>query len=507
MKLFNATQIRSWDAFTIKNEPISSLHLMERAAITLTNWFIAQFTNTSTPIYIFCGNGNNGGDGLAIGRLLHQASYKVHILVPANASKKSEDNLANLNEIQQIKEVEIIQLSSSQDFPKMEQNAIAIDALFGTGLNNTLQGFYQELVIFLNQQNVTRVAVDIPSGLMADSVSKGAIFKAHYTFSFQQAKLAFLFPENQKYVGKWIAKSIQLSTEFYHTESTNNYFLTKEVALSYYKKRNTFEHKGNFGHAILIMGSYGKIGAAMLSTFACMRAGVGLTTVYAPSCGYSILQTNVPEAMTLTDENETHITDFPDTKKYNAIGIGCGLGMEKATQNAFKTFLQNTNQALVLDADALNIISANPELLNLIPENSILTPHPKEFERLFGKTSNDFERNELQKQKAKDLNCYILLKGAYSCIATPEGKCYFNSTGNPGMATGGSGDVLTGIITGLVAQNYSSEAAVCLGVYLHGLAGDLGVKDIGETSFIARDLITYLTKAFLQLIDSEKNKG
>jgi len=499
MKIFSTEQIRQWDAYTIQNEPIGSLELMERASETFASWFTEQFPNKLIPIYVFCGNGNNGGDGLAISRILHQKSYDIKVIVLAFSDRRSEDNEANLKAAQKMNDLHITTLSNMDDLPSIQDSSIVIDALFGTGLKNELHGFVQDLIRFLNQLNVTRVAIDMPSGLYGDASSNGVIFNADYTFSFEQPKLAFMFPENQKYVGQWRVNSIQLSEEYYFNESADNYLLTNKVVLSHYKKRRKFEHKGSFGHALLIMGSRGKIGAAVLSTCACLRSGSGLTTVYTPSCGYEILQTSIPEAMVITDNNDSYIGTMPKTDKYNAIGVGCGLGMEDETQKVVGELLQNSSHALVLDADALNIIAANPDMLHKIPKDSILTPHPKEFERLFGKTYNDFERNSLQRQKAISLQCYILLKGAHSCIATPDGICYYNTTGNPGMATAGSGDVLTGIITGLLAQGYSSKAALCLGVYLHGLAGDLGAKELGEESLISRDIIKYLPKAFIKM--------
>lgn len=502
MKIYRTKQIQNWDAFTIQNDGIDSIDLMERASEIFTNWFTGQFSNKMIPIYVFCGNGNNGGDGLAISRLLHQQSYNVNVMVLGNTDRRSKDNQANLNAIKQIRDLKISWLANSDGFPHIEHSSIIIDALFGTGLNSELHGFVRNLVLFINELDVTRIAVDIPSGLHGDEFSRGVIFNADYTFSFEQPKLAFMFPENEKYVGEWIARSIHLSEDYYFNENTENYLLTDKVALSLYKKRRKFEHKGNFGHAILIMGSRGKIGAALLSTLACLRSGCGLITVYTPSCGYGILQTSVPEAMVITDNHDSYISSLPITDTYDAIGIGCGLGMEHKTQQVLIELLQNSKQPLVLDADALNIIAENPDLLNRIPKNSILTPHPKEFERLFGKTSNDFERNSLQRQNAISLQCFILLKGAHSCIATPDGICYYNTTGNPGMATAGSGDVLTGIITGLLAQGYSSKDALCLGVFLHGAAGDIGVQELGEESLIARDIINYLPKAFLELHDS-----
>ncbi|NNL90772.1 MAG: NAD(P)H-hydrate dehydratase [Saprospiraceae bacterium] len=504
MKIFSTEQIKRWDQYTISEEGIESLALMERASNTFVNWFIHQFPNEDVPIFVFCGNGNNGGDGLAISRLLHQKAYTVTVFIFGETDKRSKDNHANLQAAHKIRDLKIINLSSASDFPTLPESAVIIDALFGTGLKNKLYGLAEELVQYLNQCQGIRVAVDMPSGLLGDCKSTGNVVKADFTFSFEQPKLAFMFPENYKYVGHWIAQSIQLSKQFYSEELTDHYLMTQEYVKSTFKKRQKFEHKGNFGHALLMMGSRGKIGAAVLSASASLRSGCGLTTIYAPACGYDILQTSVPEAMVISDINEDYISNVPELgKPYDAIAIGCGIGLMEETQIAIGKFLKNASQPLVLDADALNIIALNPQMLAWIPKDSILTPHPKEFERLFGPTSDSFERNKLQQEKAIALECYILLKGAHSCIATPEGKCYYNSTGNPGMATAGSGDVLTGIIVGLFAQGYNSEAAICLGTYVHGLSGDLAAREIGETSLIASDLIKYLPSAFKKLNNEE----
>jgi len=499
MKIFNTDQIKAWDNFTIENEPISSLKLMERASAIFVKWFIKNFNDVKIPIYILCGNGNNGGDGLAISRILSQKLYDVTPVIFTLSTKRSPDNQANLKAIKSLANVNLISLSNEDDFPIIEKNSIVIDALFGTGLKGNIDGYFKKLIEHVNQLDVIRIAVDIPSGLNGNSFSSGTVFKADYTFSFEQPKLSFMFPENQYYVGEWFSESIGLLKDFYNSENTNNHLLTEKVVSQKIKKRNKFGHKGNFGHSLLITGSKGKIGAAVLATLACLRSGSGLTTVYTPQCGYEILQTKIPEAMVITDVDHSVISSVPPIENYNAIGIGCGLGVDAKTQNAIIDLLNQTKQPLVIDADALNIIALQPELLNKVPKHSILTPHPKEFERLFGKSNNDFERFDKQMQNAKKLDCYILLKGAHSCIATPKGLCYFNTTGNPGMATAGSGDVLTGMITGLLAQGYSSKNSLCIAVYMHGLAGDLAKKKIGENSLIASDIIKYIPKAYMQL--------
>jgi len=500
MKILTPAQIRALDAYTIANEPIKSIHLMERAANAFVTWFIQQFPDTErTPIRIFCGQGNNGGDGIAIARLLYRKHYQVEVFICQIGNQPSPDFTKNLKRLPSRRSLFTYTIAEGDKLKELEANAIIIDAIFGSGLNRPISGYWGELIHHLNQLPNRVVAVDIPSGLFAEKHTDSLAIAADYTLSFEVAKRAFFFPENQGKVGTVFIQPIGLSQVFIKQTSTNNYLVTKGLVRSILKKRQKFDHKGTFGHALLIVGSLGKMGAAVLATKACLRSGAGLVTTHAPKCGYPILQISCPEAMANLDKAENYISEFPELAPYKAIGIGCGLDQTKATQEALLEGLKKITQPLVLDADALNILAANPDELANIPANSILTPHPKEFERLFGKTENDFARNELQVSKAKALNCVILLKGANTCMAMPSGECYFNTTGNPGMATGGSGDVLTGILTGLLAQGYTSEAATILGVYLHGLAGDLVAKQLGQESMIAGDLMDYLGKAFQQL--------
>jgi len=500
MKILNAAQVKEWDQYTIENEPISSLDLMERASMVFTNWFTKNYDYKNHPVHIFCGPGNNGGDGLAIARLLHHSFYNVHIYLCQITKNKSVDFEKNLNRLPRHDAISISDINEGAPLPSFEQNDIIIDGIFGSGLNRPIDGYWVKLIEHLNQQNSIRVAIDIPSGLYADRHSEGLTFKAHKTFSFEHPKLSFFFPENGSKLGNWEFESIELKASFLEKISVENYYIDLNFASSFYKKRNKFDHKGSYGHALLIAGSYGMIGAALLSTKAALKTGVGLVTLQVPKIAYSIVQGNIPEAIVEVDSEEFVISKIEGNPTYKAIGIGPGIGNNQLTINALSNFLKSHTSALVLDADALNIISSKQELLTHIPKESILTPHPKEFERLFGKTKNDFKRNELQRTKAVELGVYIVLKGAHTCIASPDGNCYFNSTGNPGMATAGSGDVLTGMITSLLAQGYTSKAAAILGVFLHGLAGDLGVEKVGsQEALLANDIIESIGSSFSKI--------
>ncbi len=495
MKIITATQTRQLDTATIQNEPISSLDLMERASQVFTDWFVDQFPDNDIPVHIFCGPGNNGGDGLVVARLLYYRFYEVSIYL-CEIGPKSEDNVANLIRLPKRSNIDPISISPEDAFPDVPTNAIIIDAIFGSGLNREVTGYWADLIQHLNKNDNKIVSIDIPSGLFADQHTEGQSIEADYTFIFELPKLAFCFPQNNHRVGDWTFKSIGLDQKTLANLDTCNYFVDADYVKKLLHKRSRFDHKGTYGHALLIVGSYGKVGAAVLATKACLRSGVGLVSVYAPACAYEILQTSTPEAMVISDEDSKIITGIPPLDNYKSIGIGCGLSTDTAASKTLPQLLQSSPLPLVIDADALNIIAAQKSLLEKIPKGSILTPHPKEFERLFGKTDNDFHRNEVQKKFAKDLGLYIILKGAHTCIATPDGNCFFNSTGNPGMATGGSGDVLTGIITGLMAQQYTAEEAAIIGVYLHGFAGDLAVEAQSEEAMVAGDIVSCLGKAF-----------
>lgn len=500
MKILSAMQIRDWDEYTIQHEPISSINLMERAATKCSEWLMQQYPD-ATSFSVFCGKGNNGGDGLAIARMLMQQNYSVTIYILEFGHKGTDDFQTNLARLHQLPKADIHFIQSEEQFHDLPKDQLVIDALFGSGLNRNLEGVTAKLVEHINNSGCNIISIDIPSGLFVDHSSKGnAVIKATHTLSFQCYKLAFLVAENQDYTGALHILDIGLDNDYYNTVHCQFELIDDSVIHSIYKPRKRFAHKGNFGHALLVAGSYGKMGAAVLSAKACLRSGTGLLTCHIPKCGYEILQTAVPEAIVMADLNvelNTKIED--DLAKYVTIGIGPGIGTAPVTKMMLRDLFDSYRSPVVLDADALNIIASQKDLLQLIPAGSVLTPHPKEFERLFGETGNDFARIDLALEKAKELNCIIILKGHHSFIATADGRGFFNSTGNPGMATAGSGDVLTGILTGLLAQGYSTVEAAILGTYLHGLAGDIAAKALSMEAMLAGDIISNLGAAFSSL--------
>lgn len=494
MKILSAAQTRELDAYTIKNEPIKSIDLMERASLVFSDWFVEKFSEQHCPIQIFCGIGNNGGDGLAVARILTNYGYQIEVICCQISSKTSKDFQINFQRLSE--SIVVSTLEKNDNFPIIKENAIVIDAIFGSGLNRSVTGYWAELLQHINQKAATIVSIDIPSGLFADKQTDSTTIQAHYTFTFELPKLAFMFPENYKAVGDWEMNSIGLHQDFIKKTVSKQHYITIKDVRAFFKKRGKYDHKGTHGHALLVAGSYGKVGAAILAARACLRSGAGLLSVHLPKCAYEIMQITFPEAMVIVDQHEFCFSQIQAIKTYKAIGIGCGLGTNKLTENALLDLIEKVTSPLVLDADALNILAKNPKWLSILPKNSILTPHPKEFERLFGKTDNHFERLHLQRQKAQSLGLIILLKGANTCIATPDGNCYFNSTGNPGMGTAGTGDVLTGIITGLLSQSYSPIEAAILGVFLHGLAGDIAAQSLRHEALLASDIISHLGVAF-----------
>lgn len=494
LKVLSVPQIRDLDAYTIANEPIASIDLMERASEAFCEWYISHYESDKT-IAIIGGPGNNGGDGLAIARILQSKNYSVQVFIFQESSRRSDDFTTNLNRLDS-NGVEVIDQGGFKS--KLNQEII-IDAIFGSGLSRPLKGIYQEVVEDVNSLNKTVISVDIPSGLYADETNnkEDTIIRAKHTVAFQLPKLSFLLPQNHMFIGDWHLVDIGLNQSYIDDSDGKNYLLQKADIKAVVKKRSKFDHKGTNGKGLIISGSYGKMGAAVLATKAALKSGIGLLTVYVPKCGYTIMQTSIPEAMTLTDDHDFHLTAIPSTSQYDVVGIGPGLGRAGQTVEALSELIRNSEKPMVLDADALNILSMDHSLLETLPENSILTPHPKEFERLVGNWDNDFERLDKQKSFSARYGCIVVLKGAHTSISTPEGEVYFNSTGNPGMATAGSGDVLLGIITAFLAQKYSPTQSAILGVYLHGLAGDLAVCEQGEYSLIASDIIVYLPRAIM----------
>lgn len=500
MKILTAAQVKAWDHFTIQNEPISSIALMERAAAACVKWILTHYPSTH-QFSIFCGKGNNGGDGLAIARMLAERGKLIQVHVLEFGFRGTDDFQTNLSRLHQYPQVQIQFIQSIEHIHPVPPERLVIDALFGVGLHRELNGLAASVVSSINQANLEVVSIDLPSGLFADQSSPFPnIIKATHTLTLECIKPALLFQENESYVGQLTVIPIGLHPEFLVNEMASYEWVDSNFIRPLVNPRKRTAHKGNFGHALLIAGSEGKMGAATLSARATLRAGVGLLTCQVPKGGNTIMQVAVPEAMTISDKEEKFISMLPkDLSVFNAIGIGPGIGQEVATKEVLVSLIKQYRRPLVFDADALNIISGDPSLLNSIPAGSILTPHLKEFERLFGPSPSDYERMSTARDWAEKLQIIIIIKGSNSMIFNIDRRVYFNSTGNPGMATGGTGDVLTGLITSLLAQGYPSLQAALLGVYLHGKAGDLAAAEISQEALMAGDIIDFMGSAWKSL--------
>jgi len=498
-KLFTTAQLKASDAYTIIHEPITSTRLIERAAMAcverLLNFENLEMNFEGRVYHIFCGRGNNGADGFAMALEFVGLCSDMHIYYDKDAIRNGE-NAVMLERLYPTFSVYIHPFQPDMKIIPAGNRDIIIDAVLGTGLTNEATGIEKEMISWINNSRLPVVSIDIPSGLPADpDIPFGEVVKADLTLTLQTMKRSFLYPETGAFCGKIEVLPIGLHKQFEIETSSNEYLIDQTSVQQHYKKRAAFSHKGTFGHALMFAGSHGKMGASVLSTRACVKSGTGLVSVLIPENGNNIMQIAVPEAMTIIYDNTIAL---PDVEKFDAIGIGCGLGTDKIAKNIVLHVLEHCQKPILLDADALNCISQHPEWLQKIPVNSLLTPHPKEFERLFGESANAFERNQLQIRMSTEHKIFILLKGRYTCISTPSGECWFNITGNPGMATGGSGDVLSGLISGLYAQYKDMFKAAILGVYLHGLAGDLAAEDLSEEALIASDIIDHIGAAYRQ---------
>ena len=457
---------------------------------------------------VFAGPGNNGGDALAVARLLMERGYQVETFLFNTKGNLSPDCATNMERLAAVPDVDFHEVTSQFTFPKLTEDDIIIDGLFGSGLNKPLAGGFAAVVKFINASPARVVSIDIPSGLMGEDNTyntAAAIVRADLTLSLQLPKLSFFFAENEAYVGEWRLLDIHLSREAI-AEMPTDYELTEpDTVAALLRPRGRFAHKGNFGRALLVAGSQGMAGASVLAAKACLRSGVGLLTVHVPFCNNDIVQTAVPEAMTELDLSDTCFATPIDTDSYQAVGIGPGLGNSAETVSALLEQMDICEAPMVLDADALNILGENRSYLSRLPKGSILTPHPKELERLVGKCQNSYERLERARELARQAEVHIVLKGAYTAVISPDGKCRFNTTGNPGMATGGSGDVLTGVLLALLAQGYAAGDAALLGVYVHGLAGDLAADELGQTGMTSGDLVHHLPQAWKELTTARES--
>lgn len=503
MKILSGQQLQEADRYTIE-KGVSSNELMEKAGALVFREIHRRLKKRQVHIKIFCGIGNNGGDGLVIARLLIEEGYEVTVYVVNYSDKRSKDFLINYDRIKHVTRNWPVLLKSEADFPQLNQNDFLVDAIFGVGLNRPLVGWVAQLIRYLNASKAFVLAVDMPSGMFADQATKekDTIVQADFTMTFQAPKLAFFLAGTGPHVGILKVLDIGMDKEYLDKLPGVGQLIQKPEARKLYRPRKKFTHKGTYGHALLIGGSHGKIGSICLSATSCMRAGAGMATVFTPKCGYPIVQQLLPEAMVITDREDDYLSALEFDLEPSVICFGVGVGKRQETLKAFENLLDRTNNPMVIDADGLNLLSENPDLLNKLPRGSVLTPHPKELERLIGAWKDDFQKLEMAREFAMKHQVVLVLKDAHTITLTAE-ETFVNNSGNPGMATAGSGDVLAGVITGLISQGYDSLAAAVFGVYLHGSAGDLAARKGSLQGILAGDIAANLGTAYLELLNGE----
>ncbi|MCD7962971.1 MAG: NAD(P)H-hydrate dehydratase [Rikenellaceae bacterium] len=487
MKILTGKNIREADLYTMENEPISSLDLMERASQKLAEYIAERFPKR-TEFVIFVGKGNNGADGLVVARLLSQKRYKCRVITLFDEKECSEEYRANYRILPS--DVVVEKLNGDLFIDKKE---VLVDALLGTGLNGVATSPIKEAIDFINGVENTVVSIDMPSGMTTEFGNGGReVVKADITLTLQFPKLSLLLPEGGGNTGDMVILPIGLDRDFMEkSDSVYNYITSKEIS-KLNLKRPEFGHKGTFGHALVICGKKGMMGAAVLSASSALRSGCGLVTVHVPENERQVIHITNPSAIVSCGQGDS-FSGLPEgLDKYSSVGVGSGMGNSPETVLALRKLLTEYRKPMVVDADALNIISENNDMLDLIPESSILTPHPGELERLLGKWNGDEDKIRMIVEFAGKYKVIMVVKGAHTMICLSDGKIYFNSTGNPGMAKGGSGDVLTGIITGYLAKGLSPSNAAIKGVFDHGRAGDDAALSIGREQMNSEDIVNFL---------------
>lgn len=511
MKILNSKILKEIDEATCKAQEIDSIELMERAANAVACEIISRFL-PSRRIVVMAGPGNNGGDALGVARLLIEQGYRrVEVYLFNMKGKLSHDCNEERKRLISIEGVSFTEVNPGNFRPPhLDEDDLVVDGLFGSGLHDSLQGGFAALARLINESGAYVVSIDVPSGLSGEWNSHAAkvnMVHADLTLALQLPRLSFFFSENAPILGEWKLLDIELDTEAIRHAQTDYIMVDARSVRPLLKRRHKFTGKRDYGSVLMFTGSAGMMGAAVLSARSALRSGAGLVTVHSASCGMPILQTAVPEAMFEPDRNKWLISEMILHHSHQAIGVGCGIGTHEETIDALEHLLKNTVSPLVLDADALNCIAKRPSLLSMIPANTVLTPHAGEFDRLFGEHGSDEERLLKAIEMARYYSIFIVLKGHYTATVSPTGRISINSTGNPGMATAGAGDVLTGIITALLAQGYRPELAAPIGVYLHGLAGDMACAEMGEAGMTAGDIASRAGLAMRKVIESKNQQA
>ncbi len=501
MKIFTANQIAEIDRATLNKQSLTEYDIISRVAKELATWLKSNYLKRKQKVVIFAGEGNNGNDAISLSSKLGVRDFDCDLYIVKTGIKTSTTRKQLIEELYVFGSVRIKEIKSESDIPDIAVDSLVIDGLFGTGLTRTVDGIYSKVIHAINTSYAKVVSIDLPSGILADNRvddNDFVIVKANCTLTLEFPKLCMFFKENYKYVGDWHILNIGLDAEIRERLTTPYGMIIDDTVRRFLRKRGKYSHKGDYGHGLLVAGSFGMGGAAVLAARGALRAGLGLITAHIPNRLYNIVQITVPEAICNIDQSENLFTSCSncDFDSYDVVAVGPGLGKAPETVNALKELLEKCDKPMVIDADAINIIASHKELISLIPRNSVLTPHPKEFERLVGSSRDSLDAFTKQRDFSVNNLVTVVLKGANTTVSTPDGNLWFNTTGNPGMATAGSGDVLCGVIMGLMAQGYPAKEAAITGVYIHSLSGDIVAAKYGEASLIASDIIDHLGEAF-----------
>ncbi len=505
MKIFNSQTIREIDSATCEAQQISSIELMERAASAVTCEIVSRFL-PGQRIVVMAGPGNNGGDALGVARMLMEQGYrKVEVFLFNVTGKLSHDCEEERKKLITVDGIDFTEVSREFTPPYLGKNDVVVDGLFGSGLSQPLMGGFKAIAGYINDSGAYVISIDLPSGLFGEDNSAVVyrdVVHADLTLAFQLPRLSFFFEENAAVLGEWKLLDIDLDQNKINELKSDYMLMEPRIIKAHLKPRNPFSGKRDYGSAMLFAGSAGMMGAAVMAARATIKSGAGLVTVHSAGIGMNIVQTAVPEAMFEPDRNEHYISDMTLHHPHQAIAAGPGIGTRDVTVDALERLLNTGPSPLVLDADALNCISQRPALLSQLTAKTIITPHVGEFDRLFGEHKSSDARLRTAIEMARQYNIIIVLKGHYTMTVSPTGRVYINSTGNAGMATAGAGDVLTGVITAFLAQGYKPVHAAFLGVYLHGLAGDIAAQKKGEFGMTASDIADYIGRAIMQITEN-----
>ncbi len=499
LNLLTSQQIREADAYTVATRPLSFYEMIEQAGSAVVRAFTARYPDRSRKISVYAGTGNNGGDGLVIARLLHDMGYRdVSARVVWFNTRGTDDFQANYTKVKELG-IPHTDIRGIEGIPE-EDAELVIDALLGTGLSRPLEGDWEILVEYLNGLEATRVAVDIPTGFPSEGpVVRGAtMLEADHVITFQRPKVNFLLPESAAVIRHFEVVDIGLDEEFIQSSDSIFSMLMEEDIRRRLQPRRRFSHKGTYGNALIIAGSAETMGAALLCCAGSLHGGAGLTTACIPRSGLVSLNTHLPEVIAAPRDARSLFEI--SWNKYQSVAVGPGLGPSTESKELLVATLMQCKSPIVLDADAINLIAGNYEIMGMVPEGAVFTPHVKEFDRLFGSHASWWERLETGVERATHLGCTIVLKNQYTIIFTPEGKCIFNPTGSPAMATGGSGDVLTGLIAAFLAQGYEPVDAALMAVYIHGKAGRLLDEEEGLWVVPAGLLPEKINRVICQLV-------